>query len=106
MNNNTTIMSSSEFYERPETRRKIFNFLSSKGLSVCEYELCRRIPHSLFSYCTLNKYILENLMNNQLTFTTPFFNDIYGSTVHADSVPIFRENMDKLNSFLKDMGPQ
>ena len=43
-------------------------------------------PKKLYKYDSVNKYILKNLLNNELTATIPvLFNDLYDSTMHFDT---------------------
>ncbi|MCM1365314.1 MAG: DUF2971 domain-containing protein [Faecalibacterium sp.] len=63
------------------------------------------VPKRLFRYCSLNEYSLSNLVNNQITLSSPMlFNDIYDCTIHRSSLPYLKKDLMELNEMSVNMG--
>lgn len=89
-----------DFIRNRETRTVLANYLSTKGAPAEQItKLSSSIPRKLFKYCPLNPYSLSNLVNGELTISSPeVFNDIYDCTIHRNSFPSVQKRLDKLNS--------
>ncbi len=62
-------------------------------------------PQKLYKYDSLNKYSIDNLLNNKLTATNPvLFNDSYDSTMHFDTYAEKLKRISELNLSAKKLG--
>ncbi len=62
-------------------------------------------PQKLYKYCSINKYNIDNLLNNELTATNPvLFNDLYDSTMHFDTYAEKLKRISELNLSAKKLG--
>lgn len=79
----------------------IENNVSTSSHSI----LNSKTPKSLYKYCSVSKYTVQNLKKNELTGTQPSeFNDIYDSTMHVDNGKKTIKSYEKMNEMLSALG--
>ena len=67
-----------DYIKDKNTRKRISEFLISKGMIKEEKDVIRNIPQKLYKYTNLSEYAMSNLEKSELTITNPkLFNDIY-----------------------------
>lgn len=94
-----------DYIKDKNTRKRISEFLISKGMIKEEKDVIRNIPQKLYKYTNLSEYAMSNLEKSELTITNPkLFNDIYDSNMHRESFPRIEKEIHILNEQLNSFG--
>lgn len=88
------------------TKNKLKTFATQ--FEIPQQELIKinaQIPGKLYKYCSLDRYSLDNLLNNELTGSSPeIFNDLYDATIHKNSSQFIRKEFDDLKKMTMKLG--
>lgn len=97
-----------EYLASQRARNELLGLYDAQGIQSSRSPsslLKVNLPKSLFKYCGISEYSINNLKNNEITVTQPSeFNDIYDSTMHVDNKRSTLEVHDQFEKMWKKLG--